>query len=196
MEISQYRDQVYEALQTVPNGPIVAAVDILREAHRRQANVFVLCSPADGGDTEHIAQELAKGIEAGPFAFHLVRLFGKRQPGLAWDAGWAYEDVYTEQMRGRVQPGDVVIAISRQGQALGTLRALRTAKRTGATTIAMVGFDGGELKDAADICLHVRSGVAEQVEDVQTVLAHMLCAGLRGLVGARAPAQTEALPQP
>ena len=183
--IRQYRDQVMAALATVLEDDLVRAVDALLRAHEQGARVLVLCGPDSVEDVSHLAHELEQGIDAGPFGFRLVRLY----EALRRQTSWAYEDLYAEQLRGEIHPGDIVVAISRRGQALGLANALRTARRAGATTIAMVGFDGGAVKEVADICLHVRSDRAEQVEDVQTMLTHLLCVSLRQqLSGAPRPA--------
>jgi len=180
--ISQYRSQVYDAFGTVPKERILEVVDALLRVHRRQGNVFVLCPPEDSADRSPCAYELAQGIGAGPFDFRVVRLYGAPGDIVSWQNDWAYEDIYAEQLRGRVGHGDALIAISRQGRALGMARALHAARRAGATAIAIVGFAGGALKDEADICLHVRSDQADRVEDVQTMLVHTLCVALRRLL--------------
>lgn len=184
--IDRYRDEVYDAARTVPGAQVLEAARALVEAHRRGATVFLLCPPDDGESVGHLAHELQWGIGAGPFRFRLERLFGTPGQVPAWQNDWAYEDIYVAQVHGRVSPGDVLIVISRRGQSLGMVRALEAARHSGATTVAIVGFDGGAIKNLADICLHVRSDRMEQVEDVQMMLAHMLSVTLRQLLGAQA----------
>lgn len=189
--IDRYRDEVYEAVRTVPGNRVMEAAHVLLEAHRQQATVFVLCPPEDGEAVGHVVNELKQGIGAGPFQFRLVRLYGAPSEIIAWQNDWPYENTYSEQMRGEIRRGDVVIAVSRRGQSLAMVRALQVAKRSGARTIAIVGFDGGDIKDLADVCLHVRCHRLEQVEDVQMMLAHMLCLSLRQLLAAGRPTERD-----
>jgi len=194
--IDCYRDQVYDAARTVPGEQVLAAARALAEAHRRGATVFLLCPPDDGETVGHLANELQCGIAAGPCRFHLERLFGTPSQATGWQADWTYEDVYVEQLRGRVSPGDVLLVVSRRGQSLGMVRALEAARRSGATTVVMVGFDGGAIKDLADICLHVQSDRIEQVEDVQMMLAHMLSVALRDLLATSSHPEPAHAPAP
>jgi len=195
-QIDRYLDQVYEAARTVPGEQVLAAAHALVEADRRGATVFLLCPPDDGESVGHLANELQCGIAAGPFHFRLERLFGTPGQAAGWQVGWAYEDIYVAQLRGRVSPGDVLLVISRRGRSLGMVRALEAARRSGATTVAMVGFDGGAIKELADVCLHVQSDRIEQVEDVQMMLTHMLSAALRDLLAASPQPETVGAPAP
>ena len=185
--IEAYRDEVHQAAATVPASRISEAARALLDVHRRQGTVFVLCPPEDGESVRHFVHGLEQGIGAGPFRFRLVSLYGAPSQVVAWQNDWAYEDVYARQMHGEIRAGDAVIAVSRRGQGLGLVRALQVARRAGAATLAVVGFDGGEVKGLADVCLHVRCSRLEQVDDVQMMLAHMLCAELRRLLSTDSP---------
>lgn len=177
--IETYRREVYSALSSVSGARIMEAVQALLAVHRRRGTIFVLCPPEDSEAGSLFVRELAQGIGAGPFAFRLVRLYGAASQVIAWQNDWAYEDIYAEQMRGVIRQGDVVVAVSRQGESPAMVRALQSAARAGATSIAITGFDGGSLSQVAHISLHVEARRAEQVEDVQVMLQHMLCSALR-----------------
>jgi phosphoheptose isomerase len=177
--VDEYRRQVYEAVASVPEADLLRAVDALLAVHQRRATIFVLCPPEEAENALRLARVLEEGTDAGPFAFRLVRLHGVPRDVASWQASWAYEDIYAEQLCEGLRQSDTVVAVSRRGQALGLANALRAARHAGATTIALVGFDGGAVKDEADVCLHVRSDRAEQVDDVHTILVHMLCISLR-----------------
>jgi D-sedoheptulose 7-phosphate isomerase len=53
------------------------------------------------------------------------------------------------------------------------------ANRLQATTIALTGFDGGQLGPLAEVNLHVPSQRIEHVEDVHLILEHMITQVLR-----------------
>jgi D-sedoheptulose 7-phosphate isomerase len=175
----RYREQTHAALSSVPDAQIMAAIQALRQVHERRGTIFVLCPPEDGTNVGHFVRELNEGIGAGPFAFRLVRLYGAPGQIIAWQNDWAYEDLYAEQMRGTIRNGDLVIAISARGDSLGMARALQAARRAGAQTVALVGYGGGEIKQYADICLHIQSDETARVEESQMALEHLLCDALR-----------------
>src|SRR4030095_11363552 len=66
----------------------------------------------------------------------------------AWANDAEREDVFVNQMRGLLTSNDLVITISVHGGtgfSADLVRAIRYANQIGATTLALVGFDGGIL---------------------------------------------------
>jgi D-sedoheptulose 7-phosphate isomerase len=93
---------------------------------------------------------------------------------LANDIGYA--EVFVEQLRGLFKEGDLVVAVSASGNSENVLRAARYANDHGGTSIGLVGFDGGKLRDCCHICVHVPTpvGAYELVEDIHHIVCHML----------------------
>jgi D-sedoheptulose 7-phosphate isomerase len=67
---------------------------------------------------------------------------------LANDEG--YDRVFAGQLESFAKPGDVLIVISASGNSPNLVRAVETAREGGVATIALLGFDGGILKEKAD----------------------------------------------
>jgi D-sedoheptulose 7-phosphate isomerase/D-glycero-D-manno-heptose 1,7-bisphosphate phosphatase len=76
-------------------------------------------------------------------------------------------------------PGDVLVVVSSSGNSPNILSALRTAKASNMKTIALVGFDGGEAKDLADIVLHVPVNNYGIVEDAHQAIMHVIAQHIR-----------------
>jgi D-sedoheptulose 7-phosphate isomerase/D-glycero-D-manno-heptose 1,7-bisphosphate phosphatase len=69
--------------------------------------------------------------------------------------------------------------ISSSGNSKNILKALDTAKALNMFTIALVGFEGGQAKDKADISLHVNKNNYGIVEDAHQALMHTLAQYIR-----------------
>jgi len=67
---------------------------------------------------------------------------------LANDEG--YQRVFAAQLENFAQPGDLLVLISASGNSPNVIEAARTAKEMGVVTAAVLGFDGGRLRDLAD----------------------------------------------
>jgi D-sedoheptulose 7-phosphate isomerase len=89
---------------------------------------------------------------------------------------FGYHEIFVNQLRNRLQPGDVVLALSVSGNSPNVIEAVRFAKEGGAVSIGCCGFDGGELRKLVDVCLHVPSKPGEYgpVEDVMMILDHVI----------------------
>jgi D-sedoheptulose 7-phosphate isomerase len=97
----------------------------------------------------------------------------------AWSSDTAYEDLFAEQLRGLMRPGDVVVAFSASGKSPNVLRAVELAHRMGGITIGFSGFDGGPLSRLVDVPVVVPCDCMEQIQDVHLVLCHLTTTVLR-----------------
>ena len=88
----------------------------------------------------------------------------------------SYEEVFTQQMQDHFTAGDVLIAISASGNSMNVVKAAQYATELGGTSIGLVGFEGGQLKDSCDICLFTPNpkGDYGPIEDLHMILCHML----------------------
>jgi phosphoheptose isomerase len=85
-------------------------------------------------------------------------------------------------MRGLVQPGDVVIACSvhgGQGFSADLVRGVRFANAAGASTISLVGFDGGMMHRESTVSILVPAASTPQVEAIHLVIEHLLMSELK-----------------
>ncbi|HVK76118.1 MAG TPA: SIS domain-containing protein [Kofleriaceae bacterium] len=85
-----------------------------------------------------------------------------------------FAGVYAAQLELVAGAGDTVLGISTSGTAPNVIRALRYARDLGACTIGFTGRDGGQV---AELCQHpfvVPSWSIHRIQEVHTVLLHLL----------------------
>ena len=92
-----------------------------------------------------------------------------------------YDEVFTQQMQDHFTEGDVLIAISASGNSMNVVKAADYANELGGTSIGLVGFEGGKLKDATQITLFTPNpkGDYGPIEDLHMIICHMLVSYLR-----------------
>ena len=98
---------------------------------------------------------------------------------LANDIG--VEAVFARQVIAHGRSGDALLAISTSGGSGNVLAALAEARRRGMATIALVGYDGGEIAagSLADHIVVTRSQHIPRIQEAQASAYHVL----RELVG-------------
>jgi D-sedoheptulose 7-phosphate isomerase len=64
----------------------------------------------------------------------------------AWSNDTAYEHILEEQLANMIEPGDVEIGMSASGNSANVINALRLAKHTRASTVGLLGANGGLIK--------------------------------------------------
>ncbi len=93
----------------------------------------------------------------------------------------SYDEVFTQQMQDYFNEDDVLIAISASGNSMNVVKAAEYANELGGTSIGLVGFEGGKLKDACKISLFTPNpkGDYGPIEDLHMIICHMLVSYLR-----------------
>jgi D-sedoheptulose 7-phosphate isomerase len=86
----------------------------------------------------------------------------------------SYEDIFSGQLKAILDPGDLVIGISGSGNSKNVVNAIRFASENDARTLAVVGYDGGEVKRIADHHFHVPSFDMQICEDIHLMFGHLV----------------------
>lgn len=89
---------------------------------------------------------------------------------------YAFEQIFSRQLEGLAQPGDVIVGLSTSGNSPNVVRGLRTAKGLALTTIGLTGKSGGDMASACDICILVPSTVTARIQELHLTIGHILCA--------------------
>ena len=85
-----------------------------------------------------------------------------------------YDEVFRYQIKGRIEKGDVLFGISGSGNSINVINAMEHAKSVGAKTVALVGYDGGKMKQIADYYIHVNVNDMQISEDVHMIMDHLM----------------------
>ena len=91
-----------------------------------------------------------------------------------------YEEVFAGQLKALLEPGDLVIAVSGSGNSANVVRAVEYANSANADTLAVVGYDGGRLKQIARHAVWVPSFDMQLCEEVHLMFGHMVMKTLCG----------------
>lgn len=92
----------------------------------------------------------------------------------------AYDEIFSGQLKSLLKQGDLVVAISGSGSSPNVVKAVEYANEAGAETLAVVGYDGGALKQLAKHCVWVPSFDMQLCEDVHLLFCHMTMKALCG----------------
>jgi D-sedoheptulose 7-phosphate isomerase len=86
------------------------------------------------------------------------------------------EVIFLRQMIAQARPEDIAVAISTSGGSRNLIMALEEARRRGLLTVALLGYDGGEIlrRGLADFPLIVRSDYIPRIQEVQASTYHVI----------------------
>lgn len=174
---SRYLAQLEQLLATIDTDAISAVVGRLAAARDAHRTVFVAGNGGSAATASHVANDFGKATRRSGRAPIRVICLSDNTPwfsALANDEG--YERVFAGQLENFAEPGDVLIVISASGNSPNLLRAVEFAATHGVTSVALLGFDGGQLLTMVDHALLVRSpvGLYGPVESAHAVVADIL----------------------
>jgi D-sedoheptulose 7-phosphate isomerase len=98
------------------------------------------------------------------------------------------EVIFLRQLIAQARPEDVAVGISTSGGSTNIIMALEEARKRGLMTVALLGYDGGEVKrrGLADFPLIVRSDYIPRIQEVQASIYHIIREGLEVIGHGRA----------
>ena len=86
----------------------------------------------------------------------------------------SFQDIFVEQLKNILQPGDLVIAISGSGNSENVIRAVRYANEHGGVTLGLRGYRGGRLKELAQHVVWVDVDDMQLSEDLHAIFGHIV----------------------
>jgi D-sedoheptulose 7-phosphate isomerase len=162
-------------------------VDRVEAAWRDGRRVLVFGNGGSATTASHLAEDLA--TYAIPFreTRRLEVLSLSESPSVitALANDLAFEQVFAEQVQQWARRGDLVIAMSGSGNSPNILAGVERARRIGAETVGLTGFDGGRLGRIVDIHLHVAVDAMQNAQDGHMVIVHLVIDGFRRRVRAQ-----------
>ena len=183
--LETYLDEVQAAIAGLPREALSRAAQELVEARRRGATVYIVGNGGNASTASHMASDLAKTASVDGMPGVRTLALADNTPLLtAWANDACYEETFAAPLRHLVRPGDVLIALSASGNSVNVLRAVEAAREGGATTIGLLGFGGGRLREQMDICVLVPADAYGPAEDAQLVINHALTTALRQTIEA------------
>ena len=95
--------------------------------------------------------------------------------------------IFLRQLIAQARPEDVAIGISTSGGSRNIIMALEEARKRSLLTVALLGYDGGEIKrrGLADFPIVVRCDYIPRIQEVQASIYHVMRESLEGLAVAK-----------
>ncbi len=179
-----YIQYVSDVIQSISLDEIQGFIEVLLKARNEGSCIYFIGNGGSAATASHFVNDISIGTNSKNKPFRALSLCDNQAviTAIANDSG--FKEVFSQQLEVLLKKGDVVVAISASGNSENILRAMSVAKQKHATTVGLTGFDGGKLRELADITVHVPTGDKEYgpAEDAHMVLDHLVSAYLMRFV--------------
>jgi D-sedoheptulose 7-phosphate isomerase len=174
--IAEYVRQQKAALDSIPAEAVAELIELFREAHRNDRQIFVFGNGGSASNSSHFITDLGKGAsDKLRSRFRCLSLNDNISWITALGNDYAYEDVFLRQLQNFARPGDIAMTMSVSGNSPNLVKAIDWAVNNGMYTVALVGAKRGRLAQLAQKVIVIDSEHYGRVEDAHMGICHMLC---------------------
>ena len=138
---------------------------------------IMLCgNGGSAADSQHIAAEFIGRFEKERKSMAAIALTTDTSALTAIGNDYGYEEVFSRQVEGLGQSGDLLIGISTSGNSKNVVKALEVAKKKGIRTVALVGDKpNGVIQTIADYVLVAPSENTARIQECHILMMHTIC---------------------
>ena len=156
--------------------PEVASAGLrVRTALEKGRKILICGNGGSAADSQHMAAEFVGRFVKERQSLPALALTVDTSLLTAVGNDYGFDCVFSRQVEGLGQEGDVLIAISTSGNSANVVEAVKTAKEKGIYVIALTGENGGILAKESDLCLSVPSQVTARIQEMHIMIIHMIC---------------------
>lgn len=137
--------------------------------------LFFCGNGGSASDSQHVAAEFVGRFEKDRKSLPAIALTADIAALTAIGNDFGFEKVFSRQLEGLGQKGDILVVLSTSGRSPNILDAITQAKQQGILTLGFTGKDGGILKDAVDICFIAKSHKTSYIQEAYMASLHGIC---------------------
>ena len=146
----------------------------LARALRDGNKILILGNGGSAADAQHMAAEFVNRfqMERPPLAALALTTDSSVLTSIAND--YAYDEIFSKQIRAIGQKGDIAVCISTSGTSPNVIQAARAAREKG---IKVMGLSGpaGELGALSHLSFAVGEAPTARIQETHITLIHILC---------------------
>lgn len=174
-KLEMYIDEEIKILKSLNLDDINAVVNVLEEARLTDKQIFVCGNGGSAATASHFCCDFNKGVSENQEYKYKFECLNDNVPTMMAIANdISYDEVFRFPLKNKMKKGDVFIGLSGSGNSKNVINAMEYARSIGGTTIAIVGYSGGKMKDMADYYIHVDVNNMQISEDVHMMLDHIM----------------------
>jgi D-sedoheptulose 7-phosphate isomerase len=159
--------------------PLGATMEMQRKLHEislKNSSIFLAGNGGSASTAQHFSIDLGVGSKLFVEDYKTYCLSDNQSQITAIANDFSYDEIFSRQLQHYGRAGDCVVVFSASGNSSNLISLIQTAKDIGVYTIAVLGFDGGRIKEMADLAVLFETRVGEYglVEDLHLSLCHMI----------------------
>lgn len=154
---------------------IEKGAELLIAAYKSGNKLLVMGNGGSAADAQHFAAEMVGRFKLERPALPALALTTDTSILTAIGNDYGFDRVFVRQVEAHAVAGDVVVGISTSGNSPNVQAALELAAEKGCRTMALLGRDGGSIKEVVELSLIVPSNDTPRIQEGHIAIIHILC---------------------
>lgn len=158
--------------------PVARAGQVFARSLKAGNKALACGNGGSAADSQHFVAELVNRFERERPPLAAVALTTDTSTLTSIANDYAYQQVFSKQLRAIGRRGDVLLAISTSGNSGNVLEAVQAAHELGMQVVALTGAGGGKIAaalDSRDVSICVPHKITARIQEVHLLVLHCLC---------------------
>jgi len=182
--VTRVREHFAESIATkrdavdVISESIAVAGELMGQALLNDGKILSCGNGGSAGDAQHFSSELLNRFERERPGLPAMALTTDASTITSISNDYAYEEIFSKQIRALGKPEDILLGISTSGNSENVCRAITAAHERGMKVVALSGRDGGRMAKLfaeGDVEIRVPATRTARIQEVHLVIIHALC---------------------
>ena len=174
------KECLYEHIQTAKKTkallPLIKkAGELCLDTLKQNKKILIAGNGGSAADAQHFSAELTGRFEKERISLPAIALTTDTSALTAIGNDYGYEYIFSRQLEGLGNKGDVFIGISTSGNSHNIIEAIKKAKEKNIKIITLSGKNGGKMKDLGDINIIIPSSNTPRIQEMHIMVLHMIC---------------------
>ena len=185
MDLEQHiREHFESSASTALKTSAAIGAEILQTArrvvatHEQQGKILICGNGGSAADAQHFSAELLCRYQRERPPLAAIALSADTATITATANDYAFEQIFSRQIHGLANSGDLLIVVTTSGNSPNILEAVKAATVMGLDTVALTGRDGGDLAGLlgeGDIELRIPSHSTARIQEAHAIIIHSIC---------------------
>ena len=182
--VTRVREHFAESIATkqdaveVLSESIASAGQLMSQALLEDGKILSCGNGGSAADSQHFSSELLNRFEMERPSLPAMALTTDSSTLTSISNDYAYEEIFSKQIRALGRSADILLAISTSGNSENVCRAIVASHERGMKVVALTGRDGGRMAEMLtedDVEIRVPATRTARIQEVHIVVIHCLC---------------------
>jgi len=154
---------------------IEGVASTLVDALKNGQTIFWCGNGGSASDSQHLAGELVGRYKGDRRPLKSIALNADSAVMTCIVNDYGYEYIFSRQVEGLGEKGDVLIGITTSGNSQNVLNAFNVANDKGMKTVGLLGKGGGEAASLVHHSIIIPSNTTARIQEMHITIGHILC---------------------